>query len=69
VVLCAFRYIAPKKPNSAKRRAAKIRLEMANICEHIFRVKVLITKISGVLIRGSGAPDLPVYVIEFFVIN
>jgi len=52
--------LAPKKPNSAKRRAAKIRLRNGKYLRAYIPGKGSnLQKLADVLIRGSGAPDLP----------
>jgi len=52
--------LSPKKPNSAKRRAAKIRLRNGTYLRAYIPGKGSnLQKLADVLIRGSGAPDLP----------
>jgi len=54
------RIVTPKKPNSAKRAAAKIILvNKLNVVSHIPGQGHNLRRFSKVLIRGGGARDLP----------
>lgn len=54
------RILTPKKPNSARRPVAKVKLvNRRRVTAHIPGIGHLLKRHSGVLIRGGGARDLP----------
>jgi small subunit ribosomal protein S12 len=59
-VVVRARILTPRKPNSAKRPVAKIRLKTKlRLTAHIPGVGHNLRRHSAVLIRGGGARDLP----------
>jgi len=52
--------VKPKKPNSAKRRVAKVRLSnLRKVMAYIPGIGANVTKNHALLIRGGRVPDLP----------
>jgi small subunit ribosomal protein S12 len=59
-IVIKTRIVTPKKPNSARRPAAKITLVNKNVVTaHIPGIGHNLRKHSTVLVRGGGARDLP----------
>jgi len=64
-VFVFVRYCKTKKPNSAQRHVAKVRLCNGRDLLHIFRFWTKFSKNNEVLVRGGRVPDLLVLGIIF----
>lgn len=64
-VFVSVRYCKTKKPNSAQRHIAKVRLCNGRDLLLIFRFRSKFSKNNEVLVRGGRVPDLQVFDIIF----